>query len=550
MTLPNGYKAIEGTEHTHATHKDLGATAANEPVTVTLVLRRREGGPTPRAVAEFAPGKGHKPLSRAQYAAAHAADPADVAEVTAFAKAHGLDVVESDASRRAVVVRGSVAAVNKALAVELHDYDSARGKYRGHAGAVGLPKAVADRVEAVVGLDDRRVPAQHYSTAAHHGGKDPQNTKPLTPQEVATLYEFPAGDGAGQTIGIYEMETQSGRAGYTAGDIAETMKAFGGGLKAPKPIDVAVDGVGNAGVSDGETVLDVTVASAIAQGAKIAVYFTGGTTQSIVHSLQRMIHPGAGDPTPTVISISYGWGPDDASAGSFSEATYKAIGALFQDAATLGITVLVSSGDSGAFIADSTQAQASYPASEPWVIACGGTTIGNVKGAAFDEYAWNDVGAAGRGATGGGVSARFEVPSYQSGVAVPARVHTGTRGRGMPDLAGNASENSGYPAFLDGKSAGPIGGTSAVAPLYAGLFARINANLGSPVGFVNPILYSLAATAFRDVVGPAGPANNSFGDVTGYPVAKGWDACTGLGSVKGEALERGLKAALASSKTS
>ncbi len=546
MTLPTGYKAVAGTEHAHAAaHKDLKATATNEPITVTLVLNRREGGAKPRTVADFSGGESRAPLSRAQFAAAHGADPGDVAAVVAFAKSHGLDVVESNASRRTVVVRGSVAALNKAFAVELHDYQSDRGTYRGHAGPVNLPEDVARRVETVVGLDDRKVPAKHYS----HSAKDPANTKPLTPQEVATLYDFPAGDGAGQTIGIYEMETQSGRAGYTAEDIAQTMKAFGGGLKVPTPIDVAVDGVTNAGVSDGETVLDITVASAIAQAAKIAVYFTGGTTQNIVHSLQRMIHPGPGDPTPSILSISYGWGPDDASAESFSAATYKAIDALFQDAASLGITVLVSSGDSGAFIADKVQAQASYPATEPWVIACGGTTVGNVKGTTFDEYVWNDVGGAGHGATGGGVSARFAVPSYQNGIAIPKRIHTGTVGRGIPDLAGNASENSGYPVFLAGKNIGSVGGTSAVAPLYAGLFARINANLGATVGFVNPILYRLAATAFRDVVGPSGPANNSFGDVTGYPVAKGWDACTGLGSVKGVALQNGLKAALAGAKT-
>ena len=122
------------------------------------------------------------------------------------------------------------------------------------------------------------------------------------------------------------------------------MQAFGGGLTVPVPVDVAVDGVSNAGVSDGETVLDITVASAIVQDATIAVYFTGGTTQNIIHALQRMIHPGTGDPVPAVLSISYGWGPGDENAQSFSDQEFTAIDQLFQDAASAGVTVLVPSG--------------------------------------------------------------------------------------------------------------------------------------------------------------------------------------------------------------
>jgi len=196
------------------------------------------------------------------------------------------------------------------------------------------------------------------------------------------------------------------------------------------------------------------------------------------------------------------------------------ISRLFEDAATNKITVLVSSGDSGAEIADPRQAQTSYPASDPWVTACGGTTVGNIGGSNFDEYVWNDSGAGGPGATGGGISARFPVPAYQTSVNLPERVGTGTIGRGVPDIAGNASENSGYPQVINGDRPQPVGGTSAVAPLYAGLIARINANLGRSVGFLNPALYQLPTAAFRDIVGSPGPANNSFGEVTGYPAVR------------------------------
>jgi kumamolisin len=550
MELPHGYQSIIGTEHAHPnSHKAINPSAPGDLVTATIMLHRRTDGTKLRGVDDFKAGSPapRERMSRTEFAARHGADPNEIEEVEAFAKSNGLEVIESHAARRSVVVRGSVAAIEKAFAVDLYDYDSPRGKYRGHAGSANLPGALAGKVEAVIGLDNRPVPAQHYSTALRQDPSDPPNTQPLTPQQVAQLYNFPAGNGAGQTIGIYEMQTQAGNAGYTVQDLTDTMAAFGGGLKTPQPIDVPVDGVANSGVSDGETGLDITVASAIAQGAQIAVYFTGGDTQSILHALQTMIHPSAGDPEPSILSISYGWGPDDATADSFSDQDYNQLDQLFQDAANLSITVLVSSGDSGAFIASNTQAQTSYPASEPWVIACGGTTIGNLNANAFDEYVWNDTGAAGPGATGGGISARFPPPTYQANAGLPNRNGTNQPGRGVPDIAGNASENSGYMQFINGQSEA-VGGTSAVAPLYAGLIALINSNLGAPVGFINPSLYSMGAGVFRDISGPPGPANNSLQGVTGYPASPGWNACTGLGSVNGAALENGLKTALAAAK--
>jgi kumamolisin len=546
MALRTGYTAIEGTQHSRPKdHEELNPTPGNEEVTVTLILRRKQTGSKIREVKDFAaaPSAKHVRSSRAEVEQALGADPAELKAVEDFGRQHGLIVVQSNQARRSVVLRGPVSAINRAFAVALHDYQSPRGKYRSHDGPANLPTDIAKYVEAVVGLTNRQVPAQHYAKAS----KDPPNTKPLTPLQVASLYNFPPGSGANQTIGIYEMQTSGGGAGYTVQDLTQTMQAFGGNLTVPKPIDIAVDGVGNSGVSDGETGLDITVASALAQSATIAVYFTGGDPQSIIHALQRMIHPDPGDPVPTIISISYGWGPDDASADSFSDQEYTQMGNLFQDAANLSVTVLVSSGDSGAFIESKTQAQASYPASEPWVIACGGTTVGNIGGASFDEYVWNDTGAGGPGATGGGVSARFGPQDYQKNAGVPNSLTTKKPGRGIPDIAGNASENSGYPQFINGQSQ-PVGGTSAVAPLYAGLIARINANLGMSVGFINPIMYGAASTAFRDIVGPPGPANNSFGEVVGYSAGPGWDACTGLGSVMGVALQNVLQAALAGSK--
>ena len=353
---------------------------------------------------------------------------------------------------------------------------------------------------------------------------------------MASLYSFPAGDGAGETIGLYEMKTGRTPAGYSLSDIQATMKALGN-LPMPNLVDVPVDGTTNSGKSDGETGLDITVSAAIAPKATIAVYFAGAQPQNMIHALQQMILPKAGQPAPSVVSISYGWGPDDPGTPSFSPAEFTQFTSLFEDASTNKITVLVSSGDSGAFVESATQAQVSYPASDIWVTACGGTAIGNIQSSA-EEWVWNDSGA-----TGGGISARFGVPGYQSQVTLPVRNKTGKAGRGIPDISGNASPYSGYLQVVKGRGPEPIGGTSAVAPLYAGLVARINSNLGAPVGFLAPTLYKLPPSAFRDIVGAPGPANNTYQGVAGYPAGTGWDACTGLGALNGEALQQALKTA-------
>lgn len=546
MNTPHNYKAMTGSRPVRPeSHKVLKATADDTPVTVTLIARRRPDGPKLHKPEEVT-AQSHsvrKRTSRAEFAAAHGSNPRELEEIAGFARSHGLQVKEMNASRRSVVVEGPAAAINKAFAVELHDYDSPRGRYHSHDGEAHVPAALANTVEDIIGLDSRKVPAQHFSTARRRNPSDPPNTKPVTPQQIATLYSFPAGDGTGETIGIYEMETGDGPAGYALQDLTDTMRAFGGGLKLPSVTDVSVDGVTNSGKSDGETGLDITVAGAVAQGAKIAVYFTGGQEQNILHAVQRMVHPDSGDPEPGIISISYGWGPDDGPPEGLSLSTTKQLSSLFQDAAQLNITVLVSSGDSGAFVASKTQAQTSYPGSDPWITACGGTTVGNIVGTTFDEYVWNDVGAAGPGATGGGVSAHFPVPGYQTGAHVPVRNETGKAGRGVPDIAGNASENSGYQQFINGQQQA-VGGTSAVAPLYAGLIAVINGNTGSPAGFLNPLLYAQGSSICRDISSPPGPDNNSLNGVTGYPAGSGWNACTGFGSVNGTALEAAIRASV------
>jgi kumamolisin len=561
--MPEHYVPLTHSEHLHpAGYEQLGTPDAGEEITATLILRRNPEGEPMNGLDYFqhTPLSGIHHVAHKDFAATHGASAAEIRDVIDFAHAHGLEVRESNAARRSVIVRGTVDQINKAFAIELHEYSSPLGKYHGHEGHPSLPDDISGFVELIVGLDNRPVPAKHYATTdiphptdaaailPAQAASDPPNTVPLTPQQVAKLYNFPSGNGAGQTIGIYEMPTSDGAPGYNPADISATIKAFGGDLQVPTPIDVSIDNQTNTGQTDPETLLDITVSGAIAQGAKIAVYFAAGqSTQNIINALQRMIHPDNDDPVPTVLSISYGWSPDE-DTDSITAEEYTQMSQLFQDAAHLGITVLVSSGDSGVEIASKTQAEASYPASDPWVTACGGTTIGDVNGdfTNFTEYVWNDSWGQGQdkqsGATGGGVSERFPLPSYQNGFPVPNSLDQKKSGRGLPDLAGPASPVCGYPQVQGGQE-GSGGGTSAVAPLYAGLIAIINANLGAPIGFLNPQLYAMANTAFREISGPPGPANNSFAGITGYPASRVWNACTGLGSVNGAALQAGLKTA-------
>jgi kumamolisin len=205
----------------------------------------------------------------------------------------------------------------------------------------------------------------------------------------------------------------------------------------------------------------------------------------------------------------------------------------FADAALLGVTVTCASGDNGSDdrVGDG-RAHADFPASSPHVLACGGTRLKGTAGTIADEVSWND-GPAG-GSTGGGISDVFDLPAWQSAAGVPASANPDRRvGRGLPDVAGDASPATGYAVRVDGRDM-VFGGTSAVAPLYAALVARLNQRLGRSVGFLNPALYGPAAGAIRDI---------TAGDNGAYRAGPGWDACTGLGRIDGARLLAALSRA-------
>jgi len=262
--------------------------------------------------------------------------------------------------------------------------------------------------------------------------------------------------------------------------------------------------------------LDIEVVGAVAPEARIAVYFGPNTQQGFYDAISAAVHDRVR--MPSVISISWG-GPEDTWAG----ATINAFQALFHDAALLGISVCVAAGDNGSSDGEMDGGNhVDFPASSSWVLSCGGTRL-----TSNSETVWND-GENG-GATGGGVSSHFSKPAYQAHISVPTPAETANpTGRGVPDVAGNADPASGYVVIVDGQE-GVIGGTSAVAPLWAGLIALLNQELGKPVGWLHPKLYGVLSQhkALRDI---------TAGNNGAYQAAAGWDPCTGLGTPNGQAI--------------
>jgi kumamolisin len=337
------------------------------------------------------------------------------------------------------------------------------------------------------------------------------------PRQVAEFYSFPTGvDGTGETIGILELG-----GGFTTTDIQQYFKNQN--ITPPKVVAVSVDGGTNSPTNpngaDSEVMLDIEVVGSVAPAANIAVYFTPNTDQGFIDALTTAIHDTTNH--PSVISISWG-GPES----SWTQQSITALDDACQSAAALGISITVACGDNGSTDGVSGGGnQVDFPASSPHVLACGGTKI-TVSGTTLtNEVVWNDESQSG-GATGGGVSAVFPLPTWQQNANVSGATNGGS-GRGVPDVAGDAAPATGYSIEVDGETE-VVGGTSAVAPLWAGLIALLNQKLGKPVGFLNPQIYPLlGSAAFRDI---------TQGTNGAYNAGVGWDACTGLGSPVGNSL--------------
>jgi len=446
----------------------------------------------------------------------------------------GVSIASVHAPSRRVKVAGTLGDLSEAFGTTVR---IAQAGHRYRTGSLYLPAALDGVVTAVLGLDDRPAARPHFRTAATAkagapaggSGSAPASGGSFTPNQVASVYGFPAGtDGSGQIIALVELG-----GGFEKSDLTTY---FGGlGIAVPSVTAVPVDGAANKPGSDPtgadvEVALDIQVAGAAAPGAKQLVYFAPNSDQGFVDSVADAAHA---SPAPVVISISWGQSED-----SWTAQGRTSLDDAIADACALGITVTVAAGDNGSSdgVSDG-QPHVDFPASSPHALACGGTSlVASAAGAITSETVWND--GSGGGAGGGGVSDAFPVPTWQATAGVPVSAGTsGAAGRGVPDVAGNADPETGYQIMADG-TAQVVGGTSAVAPLWAALIARLAQATGTRFGLMQTALY----TGIQPGVDVAGFNDIVSGSNGVYSAGPGWDACTGLGSPSGAALLEQLEA--------
>jgi kumamolisin len=500
----------------------IGPVDPAQRIEVTLITRRRAELP-PEVVT------GPAVLTRDELASRHGTDPADLGLIREVLGRYGIEVTEADQGGRRVKAAGPVSAMTAAFGAVLRMARSAdlttggMAEHRYREGSLRLPAELDGIVLAVLGLDDRPQARPQFRPAPPAGSEATGAATPIsyTPDQVAGLYRFPPGtDGHGQIIAIVELG-----GGFGPSDL-DTYFA-GLGIPTPDVTAAGVDGAVNKpgadpNGADQEVLLDIEVAGAVAPGARQIVYFAPNTDQGFVNAVTTAAQAAL---TPTVVSISWGQSED-----LWTGQARSALDGAIADAAALGVTVCVAAGDNGSGDDEPHGVHADFPASSPHALACGGTSLRGdpATGTISSETVWND--GSGGGATGGGVSDKFHLPSWQSRAGVPARAGGGT-GRGVPDVAGNADPDTGYQTLCDGKR-GVVGGTSAVAPLWAALICRLAQATGGPFGMVQPFLYAgvtagHAAAGFRDI---------TKGSNGAYHAKAGWDACTGLGAPNGPAL--------------
>lgn len=511
--------------------KEVGTPSPDERIEVSVLLRPKRSYKAIQSSNALKPvqPKDRQYLSREEFEKAYGADPKDVQKVETFAHEHNLTVMQVSLPRRTVVLAGTIAQLAEAFGVQMALYEHEGNTYRGRSGDISIPEELNGIVQGVFGLDNRRQARPRMRRRRPNLGATTRQAAPAyTPSQVASLYNFPAGtDGKGQCIGILEFG-----GGYTQSDLQTYFSQLG--IPEPSVTAVSVDGVQNqpspGGDSpDAEVDLDIEVAGGAAPGASIVVYFSNFTERGWVDALTTAVHDSVHN--PSVLSVSWGYPEGQL---TWTPQAMAAVNDALQAAAAMGITVCVASGDDGSRDeVDDGLAHVDFPASSPYVLACGGTTLNSSGSTISSEVVWND-GANG-GASGGGISDVFPLPAWQSKANVPPSINAGHNvGRGVPDVAGDADPNTGYNVYSDGQGE-VVGGTSAVSPLWSALIARMNQKLGKPVGFLNSLIYAPAvatSAAFHDITS----GNNDVSSVGAYSAAKGWDACTGLGSPNGAAL--------------
>lgn len=548
-----------------------GEVNPEDVIEVSLYLRRKPSSPGPPSIKDVTKTllSQQKHLSHQEFEKLHGAEPMDVEKIKAFAAENNLKLAEFNLARRLVRLKGKIKDMAAAFGVTFSKFEHEDRTFRGHKGAVHLPKELKDIVTGVFGLSSHVVARPHISP--HIKVPSPYKTEQrisylkestveqvhfniapyFTPTQVARAYHFPTDvQGDGQTIGIIQLG-----GGYTRDCLDNYFEILnviqGSDFKTPTIKDMECGGHNQPNklwLYDVEVCGDIEVIGAIANKANLVIYFSSqdehGTEKAFLDAVSAAVNDS--ENSPAVISIS--WGHREK---YYTSAFIEQMNEILVDAFNKGITVCVATGDTGSsdcgdpFNLPDKLAHVDFPASSPWVLACGGTILSTNGSEPTGEVVWNE----GRilGATGGGVSDHFECPDWQTEAGIlPKSVNDSHIGRGIPDVAGNSANQSGYFIMINNGIRLFGGGTSAVSPLWAALVAMFNQKLsqelGVPtkLGFINPKLYQVKAdgAAFNDITSGN---NQNIPEVPGYFAASGWDACTGLGTPKGEELYQALR---------
>jgi kumamolisin len=518
---------LAGSKRMHRAGADvLGRSDRHEWCEITVKVRRKAELPEPVA--------GQAVLTRAAAARDHGADPADLAAVATMAKTYDLKVVSQNAATRSVKLAGPVEAMEKAFQVHLFRVRHGSHYYRGRVGSLFIPKELEHKVVGVFGLDTRPM-ARHRAArpqSSRKGIPAPDARPWYLPQELAAAYRFPNNDGSGQTIGIIELGGQ-----YIASDL-QMFGKLAGLASLPKVNVINAESVTADSKSDddfiSEVMLDIEVAAAVCPGATLAVYFSNFTEQGWVDVIDSALNDSQNN--PGVLSISYGLAEGTE---TWTPQAMDAVNDAMKEAAGRGIPVCISAGDDGSDdqVGDG-PAHVDFPASSPYVLCVGGTTLPKTG----PETVWFEGDGLRKdhgGSTGGGVSSVYPQPAWQSAIKIPSVNPGAPAGRCVPDVSANAAQGTGYLLVAQGAQA-VAGGTSAATPLWAALIARLLKS-GKKVGYLTPLFYQpnaktagqpLGAAACNDITS----GSNATAKSGGYSAGPGYDAATGWGSPRGDKL--------------
>lgn len=498
-----------------------GPWDSSDQALVSIRLRRRRRLPL-RGVASLAVAE-RRYLTSEEFEQEFGADEEAVRLLEVFARETGLEIVTRLPAAALFVLAGTVAQFNAAFNVQLKRFtlgDSVT--FRGRVGSIYLPAGLAQVVRGVHGMDDR--PAVQRALSGHSVGTPGSGA---TAAELGEYYRFPREyDGAGETVALLHFGQ-----GITPEQIDYHFRATDSRSPEFLPPRLVFGGSNQTG-GVGEPLLDSAIAGGLAPGARFLNCFSSASTAGVIHGFAETIHDRAH--RPSVLSVS--WGAVEATG---TPQFYAAVNDQLRSAALLGITVCCSTGDYGSQAGQPEGRHVEFPASSPYVLACGGSEIRG-EGTDRTEVVWR--GEAGL-ATGGGVSRLLPGSRWHahrtcrvlarrsSKQGAPVLARSGSRRRVLPDVCAHAG---GFDVYLRGLDEPvTISGTSCVAPLWAALVARLNQGLGKRVGYLNPLLYRGGCRKlFVDVI---------EGDNGDFFARQGWDACTGLGSPNGEELLRFLR---------